>query len=180
MKVLKLTVLLCLAFFTVRGQSDYKSNGLNLEPYCQPGVCIYSAVSNPIIHIEDGIEHWKMYAVELAAKKTGDYLITGDLSISGEELGAKIDVSIIFYDENDQVLKEVASGVFEFYSELGHAEPFYVSGKLDSKIGKQIAFISIDINSSVVLPYYDISSDCYVACKEHRLNEAIKSFKKAK
>ncbi|MGL1887831.1 MAG: hypothetical protein OCD76_15050 [Reichenbachiella sp.] len=180
MKVIKLTAILCLVIFTVKGQPEYKHNGINLAPYCQSESCVYSALENPIVHVEDEVEHWKMYNVEFAAKRSGDYLITGDLAVSGQELGAKIVVNVYFYDENDVVLKEIQSGLIEFYSEPGHAEPFYVSGKLNKAIGPKVAFINIDISSSEVIPYYEISSDCYVACKEHRLNEAIKVFKKAK
>lgn len=169
----------CLIYNMSFGQDDLEHNGLDLENICPSESCLYSSVKNPIIYEEDGIEHWKLLNVEMVLKKTGHFIVTGDLSTSGEELAAILNFKILFYGDFDELIREVESGEFEFYSEPGIAEPFVFRGQLTKHMAEKISYLYFEVVSSKTVPYYEISSDCYVACKNHKLKEAKKAFRKS-
>jgi len=158
---------------------DVDHNGLNIEDVCTTN-CFYSIVDNSFIYEEDSVEHWHMFNAEIALKSSGHYIATADIMMSGFELGAKLNFKLLFYNEFDKLIKEVESGEFEFYAEAGHAEPFIFSGQISDYLAKKVKYEYLEVVSSELVPYYEISSDCYVACKNHKLNEALKAFKKAK
>ncbi|UXP31355.1 hypothetical protein N6H18_13450 [Reichenbachiella agarivorans] len=175
--------ILCLATFLFAGitcYAQYKDNGINLASICTPPNCIYSALRNSVEHPFDSTPQWTMNHVEFAFKNTGNYLVTGDLAIIGEELGAVINIEIDFFDESDQLVTSVNTGKFEFYAELGNAEPVVISGEITDELAAKVSFVNMKVLSSKLVPYYEITSDCYNPCKENLLNESIKEFKKSK
>ncbi|SHJ62179.1 hypothetical protein SAMN04488028_101700 [Reichenbachiella agariperforans] len=175
--------LLCLGLLTVGityGQTDYENNGYNLKNYCEPGNCLYFKFNNDMNYPVGSTEvEWTMTNTEIAVKRAGSYLVTGDLAIIGKDMGAKLNFEVHFYDADDQLIFKKETGIFEFYSEPNRAEPIVFYGEFDSDIAEKVDFMDFIVISSEVLPYYELSSDCYGPCKDHQLNVSIKEFRKS-
>ncbi|PIB35149.1 hypothetical protein BFP72_06935 [Reichenbachiella sp. 5M10] len=162
-------------------QTSPQNNGYNLKEYCDPASCLYFKFTNAMEYpMAAEQKDWVMENGEFAVKRSGSYLITGDLAIHGEDMGARLNFEIEFYDANNQLIFSKESGVFEFHTEFDRAEPIVISGELDPAIAERVDFMDFLVVSSEVVPYYELDSDCYGPCKVHELNVGIKEFKKAK
>ncbi|UXP31354.1 hypothetical protein N6H18_13445 [Reichenbachiella agarivorans] len=180
MRRIIMTIAVLGIFSTAFCQTSRQNNGYNLKDYCDSESCLYFKFQNAMIHPAEGKADWEMSNVEVAVKKTGGYILTGDLAMSEKDRGARLNFEIQFFDKNDQLIYKEQSGVFEFFSEPHRAEPMVISGSLDEHISQQIDFLDFFLVSSEVVPYYELDSDCYGPCKSHELNVSIKEFKKLK
>ena len=163
----------------VNGQEKLKSNGFNLESLC-PKPCNYTPFIDIIYFPFDYDKEWQIENLEIAIKPSGDFLITGDLNIVGKDTAAILQLEFPFYDENSQNIHIYKPDKFEFFNDLGHAEPIVFFGKIPAVIAASIKFANVEISSSERVPYYTISSNCFHPCKSHKLKEAMKAFKKIK
>jgi hypothetical protein len=181
MRKINLVALLLVFVHVASAQDTFKNNGYNLKSYCDPTECIYFKFHNTMSYpLESDDPDWKMANVEVAVKQSGSYIVTGDLGIIGKDMGAKLNFELQLFDANDQLIFVEQTGLFEFYSEPNQAEPMVFSGELDAEIAEKVDFIDFIVVKSEVLPYYELSSDCYGPCKNHQLNVSIKEFKKHK
>lgn len=176
---------LLLAFAVVSqvalGQTSFENNGLNLKDYCEAGECIYFKFKNVMLHPMDSESpDWQLANMEVAVKRSGSYIVTGDMAVMGEEMGAKLNFKLTLFDGDDQVVFEKETGLFEFFSEPNKAEPIVFYGELDQEIAQKVDYMDFTVVESDVVPYYELSSDCYGPCKTYQLNASIKEFKKQK
>ncbi|MEO9804537.1 MAG: hypothetical protein ABJF04_14880 [Reichenbachiella sp.] len=169
--------LLSIALFA----QEFTDNGKNnLQSLCPTESCVYITFTSTIYFPFEEDKEWEIRNMEVATKNTGHFLATGDLYIHGIDTAAVISIDLVFISDDDQEIYRHSIPAFEFYNEPAAAEPIVVSGQMDKGLAVAISYVDIDITSSKRLPYYEISSDCYHACKEHKLKEAMKAFKKAK
>lgn len=165
---------------TMAQELEITNNGRNLENVCPTDACMYLYFQNNVYFPFEKDKDWEIQNLEVATKKNGNFLSSGDLYIQGVDTAAIISYTIEFYSEVDELLYSHVVPEFEFYNETGRAEPIYTSGKMDAELATKVNYLDLTINSSQRLPYYEIAADCYQACKEHGLKEAIKAFKKSK
>lgn len=162
-------------------QQEIKDNGKNLQTVCSPESCSHIVFTSSIFFpFNDETKEWEIRNMEVAIKKNGNFISTGDLYVYGVDTAAILTLELVFLSEDDTELYKYPIPTFEFYNEQGTAEPIIVSGKMDAETAQAVSYIDLDVHASERLPYYEISSDCYHACKEHQLKEAMKAFKKAK
>lgn len=160
---------------------DITDNGKNnLQSLCSPESCVYITFTSTIYFPFQEDKEWEIRNMEIATKKNGNFLATGDLYVHGIDTAAVLALELVFISADDKEIYRHVIPEFEFYNEPGSAEPIVFSGKMDENLATAVSYVDVDINNSRRLPYYEISSDCYHACKEHKLKEAMKEFKKAK
>lgn len=159
---------------------DITDNGKNLKDLCPVESCTYITFTSTIYFPFEEDKLWEIRNMEVATKKNGNFMATGDLFVHGKDTAAALLLDIVFISEDDKEIFRYTIPEFEFYNEATGAEPFYASGKMDEAIAQSVSYVDVDINGSRLMPYYEVASDCYHACKEHRLKEAMKDFKKAK
>lgn len=173
------TLVNCIMGFAIFAQ-DIADNGKNLQALCPTESCIYITFTSTIYFPFEEDKQWEIRNMEIATKKNGNFLASGDLYIHGEDTAAALMLEVVFIDANDEEVYRYAIPEFEFYNEPGSAEPFAFGGKMEESISQQVSYVDVEIKGSRMMPYYEIESDCYHACKEHQLKEAMKAFKKAK
>ena len=161
-------------------QDDFEDNGNNLQAVCPPETCQYMAFTEPIYFPYSEDKEWEIRNMELAIKKGGNFLSTGDLYVYGEDTAVIMKLEMIFFSPEGDKLFSFSVPEIEFYNEKSHAEPIVFSGKLEGTMTELVNYFDVKIKASQRLPYYEISEDCYLPCKEHKLKEAIKAFKKVK
>lgn len=170
----------CLVGISLLAQ-DIKDNGNgNIQSLCPPESCIYITFRSTIFFPFEEDKEWEIRNMEVATKKNGNFLATGDLYVYGVDTAAVLALELVFISEADEELYRYKVPEFEFYNEPGTAEPIVISGKMEEGLAVSVGYVDVDIKNSKRLPYYEISSDCYHACKEHQLKEAMKAFKKAR
>lgn len=173
------TLVNCFFGFILVAQ-DITDNGKNLQDLCSPESCTYITFTSTIYFPFEEDKQWEIRNMEIATKKNGNFLATGDLFVHGKDTAAALKLELVFISADDQEIFRYTIPEFEFYNEGRSAEPIFASGIMDEEIANQVSYVDVDINGSRLLPYYEVDSDCYHACKEHKLNEAMKAFKKAK
>lgn len=173
------TIVICLIGFTTFAQ-DITDNGKNLQELCPVESCTYITFTSTIYFPFEEDKQWEIRNMEIATKKNGNFLATGDLYIHGVDTAGALKLELVFISEDDKEIYRYPIPEFEFYNEPAGAEPFIAAGKMDESIASQVGYVDLDIKGSRLMPYYEIDSDCYHACKEHQLKEAKKAFKKAK
>ena len=156
------------------------SNGHNLQAYCSTEACKYLNFEHTIYYPSKENREWEMQNMELSTNRNGGFIATGDLYVYGVDTAAVISYDIIFYSASDELLYTHQVVDFEFYNEGEWTDPMFTLGKMDVELARQVDYFNIDITASRRVPYYEISSDCYSACKDHEFSEAIKTFKKTK
>ena len=179
MKKSLLTLVICLVGIMVYAQ-DITDNGNNLSEVCPTESCIYIAYSSTIYFPFEEDKQWEIRNMEIAIKKNGQFMASGDLYVFGVDTAAALKLELVFVSVDDKELLRHPIPEFEFYNEPGAAEPFFNRGEMDAPLVSQIGYVDVDIDGSRLMPYYEVKSDCYHACKEHKLKEAMKAFKKAK
>ncbi|MFY0627356.1 MAG: hypothetical protein JXR07_13730 [Reichenbachiella sp.] len=178
----------CLFFFFAQltfAQTHYKSNGANdLQNICNdPSVCLYVELPPLIKYPQSGGEktQWELHNMELAAKKTtGHFIATGDMVVLSKDTAAILSFEIFFFDKDDELIHTINVEEYEFYNELHHAEPIMVTEVLESEIATSVEYLTMKFNDTRLIPYYEMKTNCYYACKNHKLNEEKHIFKKAK
>ncbi|MEP2025371.1 MAG: hypothetical protein ABJH98_09885 [Reichenbachiella sp.] len=173
------TLVNCLVGLVLFAQ-DITDNGKNLDTVCPSESCVHIMFSSTIYFPFEEDKQWEIRNMEVATKKNGNFIGTGDLYVYGVDTAAILSLDLVFYAEDDTEIHRFSKSNFEFYNEPTTAEPIIFSGKMDEELGQQVRYVDVEIKDSKRLPYYEIDSDCYHACKEHRLKEAMKVFKKAK
>ncbi|MEO9964746.1 MAG: hypothetical protein ABJF11_03090 [Reichenbachiella sp.] len=173
-------ILNCLLGFTLFAQDITDNGPANLQSLCTAESCVYITFSSTIYFPFPEDKEWEIRNMEIATKNSGDFLATGDLYVHGIDTAAILNLELVFISSEDKELFRYTIPEFEFYNEPTTAEPIVISGKMDAGLALAVSYVDVDINNSRRLPYYEISSDCYLACKEHKLKEAMKAFKKAK
>ncbi|WP_422358529.1 hypothetical protein [Reichenbachiella sp.] len=173
------TLVNCVFGFMLLAQ-DITDNGKNLQGLCPTESCIYITFTSTIYFPFAEDKQWEIRNMEIATKKNGNFLATGDLYIHGVDTAAALQLELVFISEDDKELYRYPIPEFEFYNEPAGAEPIVASGKMEASIAAQVSYVDVDIKGSRLMPYYEVDSDCYHACKEHKLKEAMKAFKKAK
>ncbi|UXX78171.1 hypothetical protein N7E81_12455 [Reichenbachiella carrageenanivorans] len=169
----------CLVGFALFAQ-DISDNGKNLHDICPAETCTYITFTSTIYFPFEEDKQWEIRNMEIATKKSGHFMATGDLYVHGLDTGAALSLELVFISEDDKELYRQIIPEFEFYNEPTGAEPFFMIGQMDEELASVVSYVDVDINGSRRMPYYEIASDCYHACKEHQLNEALKTFRKAK
>lgn len=173
------TMVNCLIGLALFAQ-DFTDNGKNLDAVCPTESCVHIMFTGTIYFPFEEDKQWEIRNMEIATKKSGHFLGTGDLYVYGKDTAAILSLDLVFYADDDSEVYRESIKDFEFYNEPAYAEPITFQGKMDSEIGERVRFVDVEIKDSKRLPYYEIDSDCYHACKEHELKEAMKEFKKAK
>lgn len=161
-------------------QTEKINNGYNLKAHCDPSNCKYFKFTNNLLYPQGEGTDWEMANSEIAVKNTGSYLLTGDLHVKGEEMGARLKFEIEFYDANDEIIYTTQSDLIEYYAEPEYAEPIVVNGEIPADIAKKMDFLNFLIVESETVPYYELATDCYGPCNNYQLNASIKAFKKSK
>lgn len=161
-------------------QVEKINNGYNLESHCASDDCKYFKFENDILYPQNEGTDWRMTNAEVALKKTGNYLLTGDLNVKGEEIGVRLRLEIEFFDANDEVIHAAQTDLIEYYSAPNYAEPIVISGVINSEIVSQMSYLSFLVIESENVPYYELSTDCYGPCNNYQLNASIKAFRKSK
>jgi len=161
-------------------QTDIQSNGLNLESVCSDESCTYINWEKRIYFPTQEEAQWFIDNLEFAIKKNGNYLITGDLYIYGQDSAAIISLNFIFIDASDQDVYMHKTGQFEFFNEPANAEPIVFSGVMPPEAATSINYLNIRFEHSEIIAYYNIHSSCFLPCKNNKLKEAMKAFKKSK
>ena len=161
-------------------QSEKVDNGYNLKSYCDPVDCKYFKFENHIIYPQESGADWEMSNTEVAIKHSGTYLLTGDMYVHGEEMGARLQFEIDFFDANDEVIYTAQTSLLEYYSEPNYAEPIVINGDIPLEIAQNMSYINFLVVESQNVPYYELTTDCYGPCNNYQLNVSIKAFKKSK
>lgn len=161
-------------------QTEKINNGYNLKEHCNPSDCKYFKFNNNILFPQGEGTDWEMANAEIAVKHTGSYILTGDMYVKGEEMGAQLKFEIEFYDADNQLIHTVQTETIEYYSAPDYAEPIVVSGAISSELAQRMDFLDFLIIESKTLPYYELVTDCYGPCNNYQLNASIKAFKKSK
>lgn len=176
-------LLLALVSCQLHAQSDLKSNGPNnLQSICSSDDCIYVEIAGTISFPPTGPKkQWELYNLEIATSKVhGKFVATGDMAVVGIDTAAILTMELQFFDKGDQLLFTHRVEGLEFYNESRHAEPLLISGALADDMIEKVEYVGFDILGSKVIPYYEMKTSCYHACKNHQLNQAIKEFRKSK
>ena len=179
MKKSLLTLVNCFIGFALFAQ-DITDNGKNLQELCPTESCTYITFTSTIYFPFQEDKQWEIRNMEIATKKNGNFLATGDLYVHGKDMAAALNLELVFIAEDDKEIFRYAIPEFEFYNEPIGAEPIIAVGKMDEEMASRVSYVDVDINGSRLMPYYEVDSDCYHACKELKLKEAMKEFKKAK
>jgi hypothetical protein len=167
-------------FYSAIAQTEEVNNGYNLKDHCNPSDCKYFKFSRTILFpLNDGTD-WEMANAEIAIKDNGSYILTGDMDVKGEEMGAKLKFEIELYDANDIMIHKIETDEIEYYSDINYAEPIVLSGEMPSSIAKNMDFFNFLVVESKTLPYYELSTDCYGPCNNYQLTSSIKAFRKSK
>ncbi len=161
-------------------QESLNSNGFNLQELCPPEKCKYISWSTPTYFPFEEDKEWQINNLEIGIKKSGKMLVTGDMNIIGEDTAAVVQLEFVFVDANDQDLTSFKTEKFEFFNEPGNAEPIVFSGEISADVSSQVAYVLTEIRYSERVPYYEISSSCFLPCKSVKLKDELKAFKKAK
>lgn len=173
------TLVNCLVGLMLFAQ-DFTDNGKNLDVVCPSESCIHISFNSTIYFPFQEDKVWEIRNMEVATKKNGAFLGTGDLYVYGKDTAAILSLDLVFYAEDDSELYRMSKSDFEFFNEPASAEPIVFAGKMEPELGERVRYVDVEIKDSKRLPYYEITSDCYHACKEHELREAMKDFKKSK
>ncbi|SMD38933.1 hypothetical protein SAMN04488029_3950 [Reichenbachiella faecimaris] len=159
---------------------DFTDNGKNLSTVCPAESCIHISFNSTIYFPFEEDRVWEIRNMEVATKFNGNFLATGDLYVYGKDTAAILSLDLVFYADDDSEVYRMSKSDFEFYNEPASAEPIIFVGKMSQEEAELVRYVDLEIKDSKRLPYYEIDSDCYHACKEHKLKEAIKDFKKSK
>lgn len=160
--------------------SEFENNGYNLENSCSDESCTYIQWGKPIYFPMSDDRQWFIDNLEFAIKDNGYFLITGDMHVYGQDSAAIVSIDFSFIDEQDKDITVHKTGQFEFFNEPGNAEPIVFSGKMEPDQAKAVQYLDIRFDHSEIIAYYNIHSSCFLPCKNHKLKEEIKAFKKAK
>lgn len=161
-------------------QEALKDNGFNIQELCPPEKCRYISWDTPTYFPFEDDKEWQINNLEIGIKKSGKMLISGDMNIVGEDTAAIVQLEFVFVDANDKNLASFKTDKFEFFNESGNAEPIVFSGEVPADVSSQVSYVLTEIRHSQRVPYYEISSSCFLPCKNFRLKEELKAFKKAK
>ncbi len=181
MKGINLMCCLMLLFAGLRAQDTLNHNGYNLEPYCEGEACLYVIGGFPIHYPNLSHVEWVMENFEMALKKSnGQLIMTADLHVAGVDSAAVIELEFLFVNGDDETIFRFKSGKFEFFNDHNYAEPIVFSTRLPPSVAEQVSTVDVEIRHTDIIPYFQVQSNCFLPCKELRLKEAIKKFKKAK
>lgn len=175
----KLTIILMpliLLFWNSIAQKIPKTNGLNLKQYCTDP-CKY-IVFNTYYFPDEYAKEWEIYNMEAAIKKSGEFIITGDLNILGKDNAIVLKFNFLFIDKHEKIIHRDNPKKFEFFNESDQADSFVFTGQIPENIMFQTETVDFEIDFYKRVPYYSISSNCFSPCKNLKLKEAIKVFKK--
>ncbi|MEP2023829.1 MAG: hypothetical protein ABJH98_13965 [Reichenbachiella sp.] len=161
-------------------QVEKINNGYNLKEHCDPSNCKYFKFTNNVSFPQGEGTDWEMANSEIAVKNTGFYLLTGDMYVKGEEMGARLKFEIELFNSSDEIIFTTQTDLIEYYSEPGFAEPIVLSGKIPADIAKEMDFLNFMVIESETVPYYELATDCYGPCNNYQLNASIKALKKSK
>lgn len=164
----------------VMAQNEKINNGYNLQSYCDPSDCKYFKFNNNIGYPQGKFTDWEMLNAEIAVKNSGSFLLTGDMNIKGVELGVKLSLEIDIYNENDDIIHTAHTSLLEYYSEPNYAEPIVVEGSIPAPIADEMAYLDFLVVNSEIVPYYELTTNCYGPCNNYQLKTSIKAFKKSK
>lgn len=181
MKLISLGLLLLLLTQNCPAQENLQENGFNLERYCPVESCTYFSFERVLTFPFDNEGEWQLHNFEVAINKnSGKLLINSDIHVPYDDFGLFFELEINFVSADDKDLLILHTEKTEFFNEPGQAEPFVYSTKVDKSIAESIMYVNVYAKSSHRLPYYELSSSCYLPCKEAELKAAIQNFKKAK
>ena len=161
-------------------QETYNNNGLNLESYCQGTYCKHIYYFSPIHYPNVLNIDWQIENFEIAIKKNGHFLATGDMHITGADAGAIVQLEFLFVDIENRNLHRHMSEKFEFFNDPDHAEPVVFRGQIPEGIFPEVNIVDVEVRFSKLTPSYELSTSCYLPCKEVALKDAIKAFRKSK
>lgn len=179
-KVLITSFLLVFMTGALLAQDGLKDDGFNLKTLCPPEKCKYIAWDKPTYFPFEEDREWQINNMEIGIKPSGKILITGDLHVYGEDTAAIIQLEFVFVDEQDNDLTSFKTEKFEFFNEPGNAEPIVFLGEIPGDMAKNVSYVITEMRHSERVPYYEISSSCFLACKNIKLKDSMKAFKKAK
>lgn len=178
-KLFVLPLLLLFSYAQAQEKDELESNGFNLQSLCATN-CNYIFFKEIVYFPYDYDKEWQINNLEFALKDTGDFLISGDLSIVGKDSAAILELEFLFFDKDANTIHTFKPEKFEFFNDLDVAEPIVFSGKIPKEIALETKFADVGIKASEIVPYFTISSNCFRPCKSHKLKEAMKIFKKIK
>jgi len=180
-KILFIILLTSSIAYQNHAQEKINSDGFNLKDLCDdPKKCSYLQFLDIVYFPYEYDKEWQIENLEVAIKNTGDFLITGDLYIVGQDTAAVLQLDILFFDKDSKTVYTYKADKFEFFNDPYQAEPIVFSGKLPEEIKGIAKFADVGINFSERVPYYTIASNCFHACKSLKLKEKMKVFKKKK
>ncbi len=162
-------------------QEKPSSNGFNLANLCNnPQICTYMAFQESIVFPYEEDKEWQIDNLEVAIKTSGNFLITGDLFILGQDTAVILQIEFLFFDEDNQTIYTYKPDKFEFFNDPNSAEPIMFSGIVPDEVIGRIKYLDVGIKSSERVPYFEISSNCFQPCKALKLKDEMKAFKKKK
>ncbi|MEQ6118386.1 hypothetical protein [Reichenbachiella sp. MALMAid0571] len=171
--------LFCISYFSY-GQKNLNNNGFNLTSLCSGESCKYISYSTPMHYPNANQIDWLMENFELVVKENGFFLASGDLHVTGVDMAAKIQLEFLFVDESNNNIFRFETDKFEFFNEPDYSEPISFTSQIPEELVSAISNVDVEIRYSEKIPYYQVNSNCFLPCKELKLKDAVKAFKKAK
>ena len=179
-KIVLTSIISAIITLNLAAQDSFNDNGYNLKALCPPEKCKYIAWKEPTYFPFKEDKEWQINNMEIAIKSGGSIIMTGDMTVHGEEMAAIAQLEFVFVDDNDEDITSFKTEVFEFFNEPGNAEPIVFTGQIEEEVSKKVAYVLVEIREAKRVPYYEISSSCFLACKNIKLKDAMKAFKKGK
>lgn len=180
---MKKVIALCLLLGIFRNgmcQTEKIDNGFNFEDLCKAPSCKYFKFENDILFPQNEGTDWVLTNVEVAFKKSGTYLLTGDMDVKGDEVGVIFQLEVEFFNKSDQIIHVEQTVFIEHYSEPNYAEPMVIRGSIPNEIASQVEYLSFLVIESENVPYYELTTDCYGPCNNFQLSSSMKAFRKLK